>query len=47
MKERDLISGGPSRREAGRHLGRRCVLPREAHLACRGQLSAAVENLIR
>ena len=47
MRERDLISGEPNRCEAGRHLGRRYVLPRETLLPCRGRLSAAAENLTR
>ncbi len=47
MRERDLISGEPNRCEAGRHLGRRYVLPRETLLSYRGRLSIAAENLIR
>jgi len=38
MRERDLISGEPNRCEAGRHLGRRCVLPRETLLPCHERL---------
>lgn len=30
MAERDLISGEPNPSEVGRHMGRWCVLPREA-----------------
>jgi hypothetical protein len=32
VDERDLISGVSNRREAGRDMGRSCVLPREALL---------------
>ena len=47
MREQDLISGEPTRCEAGRDLGRRYVLPREALLPCREALREAEENLTR
>ena len=44
--ERALISGRPNRSEAGRDMGRQCVLPGEDLLLCWGQLRARVENRI-
>ena len=46
MTERALISGEPNRSEAGRDMGRQCVLPGEDLLLCSGRLLAGVENPI-
>lgn len=46
MTERALISGEPNRSEAGRDMGRQCVLPGEDLLLCSGRLLAGVENQI-
>ena len=46
MTERALISGEPNRSEAGRDMGRQCVLPGEDLLLCSSQLRAGVENRI-
>jgi hypothetical protein len=46
VTKRVLISGEPNRSEAGRYMGRQCVLPGEDLLLCWGQLLAAVENQI-
>ncbi len=45
MGERGLISGEPNRSEAGRDMGRCCVLPREALLTWRRRLPETLENL--
>ena len=46
MTERALISGEPNRSEAGRDMGRQCVLPGEDLMLCSGRLLAGVENPI-
>lgn len=45
MEERGLISGEPNRSEAGRDMGRCCVLPGEALLTWRRRLPETLENL--
>jgi len=44
VSRRDLISGVLNRHEAGRDMGRWCVLPREALLSCRCRLPATTAN---
>ena len=44
VNRRDLISGEPNRCGAGRHLGRQCVLPREALLLWHRKLPQVLEN---
>ena len=44
MTRRGLISGALNRHEAGRDMGRWCVLPREALLSCRCRLLATTAN---
>jgi len=46
LTKRVLISGEPNRSEAGRDMGRQCVLPGEDLLFCSSQLLAGVENRI-
>ena len=44
MTRRGLISDVPNRHEAGRDMGRWCVLPREALLSCRHRLPTTTAN---
>ena len=44
MTRRGLISGALNRHEAGRNMGRWCVLPREALLFGRRRLPATTAN---
>ena len=44
MTRRGLISGALNRHEAGRNMGRWCVLPREALLSCGRRLPVTTAN---
>jgi hypothetical protein len=44
VTRRDLISGEPTRHEAGRDTERWCVLPREALLSCRRRVPETTAN---
>ena len=44
MTRRGLISGALNRHEAGRNMGRWCVLPREALLCCCRRLPVTTAN---